>query len=287
MLEAWGSVQKSPSSKATGNFERGAYTQYVSTQNWRERRWRLFSTDPIGRVGLDIQKGGLIALFIIISGLFGSPFMAEANQSAWESANRAGLQAYRQGRYADAKELFVKALAEAKRSGEPNPSQAMTLNNLAAVHEALGESEEAELRYQQSLYVIESIQGPQHPDLIPGLNNLALLYIQNGKFQQAEPLLKRRLAILESSLGTGHAHLIPNLLVLAQLAQAQGRLGEAEQFYAKALNIADSELDPRHPHKSRILLDYAALLRHMKRDAEAAILEEQAKAIQSTDDEKN
>ena len=239
------------------------------------------------RVRLDIQKWGLIALFIIISGLFGSPFIAEANQSAWESTNTAGLQAYRQGRYGDAKELFLEALAEAKRSGEPNPSQAMTLNNLAAVHEALGESEEAELRFQQSLYVIEAIQGPQHPDLVPGLNNLALLYIKNGKFQQAEPLLRRRLAILESSLGAGHAHLIPNILVLAQLTQAQDRFGEAEQYYAKALKIADSELDPRHPQKSRILLDYAALLRQMKRDAEAAVLEEQAKAIQSTVDEKN
>ena len=42
-----GSVQKSPSSKATAIFVRGAYMQYVSTEKWRERRWRLFSTDPL------------------------------------------------------------------------------------------------------------------------------------------------------------------------------------------------------------------------------------------------
>ena len=34
-----GSVQKSQSSKAAANLGRGAYTQYVSTQNWRERRF--------------------------------------------------------------------------------------------------------------------------------------------------------------------------------------------------------------------------------------------------------
>ena len=45
-VKGFGSVQKSPPSKATAKFERGAYTQYVSTQNWRERGWRLFSTDP-------------------------------------------------------------------------------------------------------------------------------------------------------------------------------------------------------------------------------------------------
>jgi hypothetical protein len=42
-----GSVQKSPSSKAAAVFSGGAYAEYVSTEKWRERRWRLFSTDPL------------------------------------------------------------------------------------------------------------------------------------------------------------------------------------------------------------------------------------------------
>ena len=46
-----GNVQKSPSSKAAALLTRGAYSQYVSTTKWRERRWRLFSTFP--NVGLE------------------------------------------------------------------------------------------------------------------------------------------------------------------------------------------------------------------------------------------
>ena len=46
LINGSGSVQKSPSSKATAVFTRGAYAEYVSTEKWRERRWRLFSTDP-------------------------------------------------------------------------------------------------------------------------------------------------------------------------------------------------------------------------------------------------
>jgi len=38
----------SPSSKAAAILTRGAYSQYVSTAKWRERRWRLFSTFPYG-----------------------------------------------------------------------------------------------------------------------------------------------------------------------------------------------------------------------------------------------
>jgi len=38
--------KKSVSSKAAALLARGAYSQYVSTAQWRERRWRLFSTFP-------------------------------------------------------------------------------------------------------------------------------------------------------------------------------------------------------------------------------------------------
>ena len=50
----FGPARKSPSSpalshaegKATVIFARGAYTEYVSREKCRERRWRLFSTGP-------------------------------------------------------------------------------------------------------------------------------------------------------------------------------------------------------------------------------------------------
>ena len=43
---------KKLSSKATAIFARGAYWHYVSTEKWRERRWRLFSTDPKWRFNI-------------------------------------------------------------------------------------------------------------------------------------------------------------------------------------------------------------------------------------------
>ena len=49
LIKGSGSVQKSQSSKAAAVFTRGAYAEYVSTEKWRERRWRLFSTDPGGK----------------------------------------------------------------------------------------------------------------------------------------------------------------------------------------------------------------------------------------------
>ena len=57
-----GAVQKSPSSKATNGLigpegpyrclTRGAYWFYMSTGTWRERRWRIFSTDQLWNLNL-------------------------------------------------------------------------------------------------------------------------------------------------------------------------------------------------------------------------------------------
>ncbi len=59
-----GSVQKSPSSpalgegKATAIFARGAYWHDVSTGKWRERRRRLFSTDPVRKQLFPLNQPG-------------------------------------------------------------------------------------------------------------------------------------------------------------------------------------------------------------------------------------
>jgi len=37
--------------KAAAILTSGAYMEYVSTAKWRERRWRLFSTFPVGGRG--------------------------------------------------------------------------------------------------------------------------------------------------------------------------------------------------------------------------------------------
>jgi hypothetical protein len=43
-VSSLGNGQKSSSGKAAALLARGAYSQYVSTTKWRERRWRIFST---------------------------------------------------------------------------------------------------------------------------------------------------------------------------------------------------------------------------------------------------
>ncbi|RMH34908.1 MAG: tetratricopeptide repeat protein [Nitrospirae bacterium] len=213
--------------------------------------------------------------------LWSSSAIAYPSADSWESVNTLGMQAYQQGRYTDAKQWFLQALAELDPTQDPSPRRAMTLNNLAAVNEALGEYEKAELHYQQSLAIIEAIQGPMHPDLISGLNNLASLYQRQGRNERAEPLWRRSLTILERILGPDHPHVIPILRILAEGYRDQHRLADAEAFYTRALRIAETHLTPNHRQLATILLEYADFLRETNREDEALLLEKRARAMQA------
>ena len=195
----------------------------------------------------------------------------------WEVKNASGLQAYRGQQYEQAVQLFKEALLTIPDVEGPTSRQAMTLNNLAAAHEALGRYDEAELYYQQSLTVVERIQGPDHPDLLPGLKNLAFLHREQQQYSQAERLYQRSLSIIQGILGDSHPHLIPGLLDLAHVSQAQQEYVRAEEFYARALKIGETELAPAHHQTQTIRMQYANLLRHLNRREDAEELERRAR----------
>ena len=199
-----------------------------------------------------------------------------ASDSSWKPLNEGGIEAYQQGQYASAIQLFEEALSQLEQKDSLNPSKAATLSNLAAVHDKLGNFEEAKLYYQQSLTIIEGIQGVSHPDLIPGLTKLATLYRQHELFALAERLYRRRMTIIEAALGESHPHLIPGLLDLAQISRVQEAFERTEQYYIRALSIGETQLPPAHHHTQSIRMQYAALLRHLNRVDDANELESQA-----------
>lgn len=207
--------------------------------------------------------------------------LAPAQQPSWETLNTAGMYAYNQGQYPKAKRLFCEALDSLESTSQADPRLVHTLNNLGAAQEALGEYEQAELSYRQSLTIVEKIQGSDHPDLVLGLNNLASLYFTQGQYPKAVPLLRRGLGILERLLGPEHPHLVQILKRLAVVTQAQRRYDQAEEWYARAIRITEKTLGPYHPHLATILDQYAGLLRQSNRDEEAKMVEKQAAAIRA------
>ena len=68
---------------------------------------------------------------------------------------------------------------------------ATLLNNLAAVHQSLGEYAEALPLYQRALEIREKALGPDHPDVRDVLGNMGSLYLLKRDYAQAEKYLSR------------------------------------------------------------------------------------------------
>ena len=221
---------------------------------------------------------------ILVLGIVLAPASVQAETESWETLNTAGMLAYKERNFVTAQEMFHRALHVLEEATEPGPRIATTLNNLGATHEALGEYEQAELRYRHALAMIETIQGSDHPDVVVGLNNLASLLFSQRAFDKAEPLWQRGLSISERYWGDAHPHLLQPLLTLGLVTQVQKKFDRAEPYYIRAIQIGKRSLGADHPGLIPLYERYASFLRQAGRDEEARVVDRQAEAIRATNE---
>jgi Tetratricopeptide repeat len=111
------------------------------------------------------------------------------------------------------------------------------------------------------------------------LDNLAALYATEGRLTKAEPLYLRSLAIREEQI-------IGSLDTLALLYETTNAASRAELFYKRAMLLGETGLGGGHPEISNTMQNYAAMLRALKRPAEASRVEARAKEIKVKAQEK-
>jgi tetratricopeptide (TPR) repeat protein len=142
---------------------------------------------------------------------------------------------------------------------------------------------EAEALYRRTLGIWETAMGSDNPDLATTLDNLAVVLASQEKFEEAEPLYRRSLALRERVT-------LASLNNLAMVLEGNNHDIAAERQWKLAVTVGDKlpilAGDP--PGKDSELLaktlqNYAALLRKMKREAEAKKMEARAKALLNPD----
>ena len=85
--------------------------------------------------------------------------------------------------------------------------------------------------------------------------------------------LTRALRIHEQVQGPEHPETATTLHELARLYLNQGKYEQAEPLYQRALRIHEQVQGPEHPETAITVQSYAYLLRLMKREREATLLE--------------
>ena len=172
------------------------------------------------------------------------------NEAAkWAAAQNALLTAlWRDGQFGEGTRIAEAALKSREETlGREHPDTLASVNNLALLHKASGETAKAEQLYGRALEARERTLGKEHPDTLVSVNNLAVLYSATGDTAKAEPLFLRALDALERTHGKEHYDTLATMNNLAALYRATGETEKAEPLYTRVLDALERTLGKDHP----------------------------------------
>ena len=154
------------------------------------------------------------------------------------SLNDVAIQHFRLGKYAEAEQLYRRALALREgKLGPDAPSVATAANNLGEVCRLQGRYGEAEVLLKRAVAIREKAYG-EAILTAASWNNLAILYRATGRFREAQDLLLRALKVWER-VGPESQALAAGAANLGDTYAALGRYREAESLYLRALPIEE------------------------------------------------
>jgi len=163
--------------------------------------------------------------------------------------------------------------------GMEHTQVATSANNLAILHQDMGDHAEAERLHRETLEMRRRLQGESHPDVATSLNNLAGVLRSQGKPDEAEPLYRESLALCRKWLGNEHAHVASSLNNLGLLSQDKGDYAAAERLLREGLDMRRKLLGSEHADVSASLDNLAGLLRRRGNLSEAEPLLRESLAI--------
>src|SRR5438552_1688330 len=131
-----------------------------------------------------MKQNTIIPLILLLYGA--GP--AATGQTAWQTRMQEANLLDREGRYGEARTVYLAALDEAEKFGSSDRRLAESLNNLAAHYFHCGKYAQAEPLYRRALDLWKGLGSAERRDLAITMNNLAALYRVQSRYSEAEPL---------------------------------------------------------------------------------------------------
>ena len=189
-----------------------------------------------------------------------------------------GASLRRQGRYSEAEEQYLHALALHRRTQKDRQDASLghIYNSLGLAQLRLGKIDEAEQNYNLAQGVLLQVYGEEHPRYLTGLNNLVGIARMKRDLGTAEELSRRALDGMLRTLGEDHLETAQAANNLGVMLQLQGKHKEAEVFLRQALRIESQLLHSNHPSVASSLsaLGGAVARQGRLREAEAMFRED-------------
>jgi tetratricopeptide (TPR) repeat protein len=180
------------------------------------------------------------------------------------------LVGWRRGRAGEAM-VWGRAAEVAIAGVEQSPGMldANRLQALSHTHDQSGSYAEMVATAEQSLAILESVLGPEHPRTLVQMCNLAGAQTRAGKLADAEALLERALPAAERVLAHDHPDVATCTTNLANIYMETGRELETAALYEQTLEIVERVYGPRHPNVGATVLNLALARSKADRDVEA------------------
>lgn len=177
------------------------------------------------------------------------------------------------GRYSEAEACFRQALGVWR--GGAAADVATVTSNLALVHEAVGERDEALRLHRRALALRRRALGRGHTDVALTLRYLGDGYRAAGQLPRAERRLRQALRITAAARGENDPDHAAVLSDLAALLGETERYAEAGRLFRRALEIDRAALGDSHPRVAVDLANVGEAARALGRldEAEAAFRE--------------
>ncbi len=153
----------------------------------------------------------------------------------WRQAIAHSMKSELEGNYLEARAILTRALEEARLDSRDPVRAGTVLWRLAWVCFALGDYDEAGIRYRASLVQLEKALGTSHPALATVMGGYASLLEARSHFRAAERMRLRALGIVEDALGPEHPDAFTLRSDLARGHYARRDYARAETALRKVL----------------------------------------------------
>jgi hypothetical protein len=170
---------------------------------------------------------------------------ATAAETEYRAVTGRAQEAFGAGDFGRALQLSSQARdLAAARLGRDHPLYFQSLNDIAVVHQILGNEEAALPMALLAAGGLERVSGADDRETLNALSNLAQLYVRLDRSDEAEPLLRRVYATRERVLGLPHQATLNALLELAVFLSRRSRLAEIQPLLERGEAVARTALGP-------------------------------------------
>ena len=200
-----------------------------------------------------------------------------AGQELANALSKLATLRLRQGRYADAKELFEKSLNMLQESRNAHTlTYARVLNDFAVLLNEIEQYQKAEAALLEVLSMKKTLLGPTHPGLIEPYSTLGSALMNMGRIEEAGSRYRQALQLARAHDDPKQGVLLNNL---GTLRLNQGRYEAADSLLKQSLEQLKSLLGQQHPYVAIVLMNLVATDYHLGRYEMAQTYISQARRI--------